>query len=221
MAKTFFCLHETKCIFGDHASDATFVSEVSFMCSTPVFSTMQSIPLSLSVSTNEFISVCSIDIVPVPVIFAVNPYVVSTRGATLTIIGNFFKDFEGHVCAFGSNFTSTARVISDDRVECQAHLVTSVAMARLLAEMERRREVARNVLARGEMDVPLSSSSSSSSPDILAIQESILALVIIGAVTLHSVESEEAHTAAAFDREDECKRLFAEMLVTGGFNFVA
>ena len=94
-------------------------------------------------------------------------------------------------------------------------------MARLLAEMERRREDARNVLARGEMDVPLSSSSSSSSPDILAIQESILALVIIGAVTFHSVEPEEAHTAAAFDREDECKRLFAEMLVTGGFNFVA
>jgi hypothetical protein len=100
----------------------------------------------------------------------------------------------------------------------ELHIVTSVAAARLLEEGHRRRGHVRKVLER-ELSKELESSSS----DIFAIQESILALAIVSAghVTLHSVESEDQAAAAAGDddralRDDECRRLFSETLAEGG-----
>jgi hypothetical protein len=118
---------ETKCIFGDHVSNAQYFSESAVACSTPIFSTMQSIPLSLSVASYEVLSVGTVDVVPVPYISIVSPSVVSTQGSILTLIGKHFKDVEGHVCAFGSNFTTVASVMSDDRVECQAPDVSRIS----------------------------------------------------------------------------------------------
>ena len=38
----------------------------------------------------------------------------------MTITGKYFKDIDDYVCAFGSNFSSAARVLTDYSVECQA-----------------------------------------------------------------------------------------------------
>jgi hypothetical protein len=71
-----------------------------------------------------------------------------------------------------------------------------------------------------DASLPMSSSMTlSSSPDVLVAQESILALAIIsvGHVTFHSVESDENPAAdTADDRDVECRRLFAETLAEGG-----
>jgi len=113
-------LFETKCLFGDHASDAHFLSENALSCTTPIFSAIHSTPLTLILSTNEALSVGTVLVVPVPLLLSVSPSVVITPETTLTITGKYFKDIDDYVCAFGSNFSSAARVLTDYSVECQA-----------------------------------------------------------------------------------------------------
>jgi hypothetical protein len=121
----------------------------------------------------------------------------------------------------------------------ELHCVTSVALARLMAEGMRcknyyfnekkhqnilqphvplcRRSQRLRALMTNSASIQLSSSLSASA-DMIVVKESILALAIVkdGHVTLHSIESEDAPADAANHRDEACKRLFAETIEAGG-----
>ncbi len=118
---------------------------------------------------------------------------------------------------------------SMDRVTCareqrlvELHCITSVVAARLLADGCRK---AKKMMSKGSSELtstsssPSPSPSSSSSPDVAVIKESTLALAILGVglVTFHAVESRDtsADVDTAVQRDEECRRLFSETAAEG------
>ncbi len=116
---------------------------------------------------------------------------------------------------------------SMDRVTCareqrlvELHCITSVVAARLLAGGCRK---AKKMMSKGSSELastsPSPSPSPSSSPDVAVIKESTLALAILGVglVTFHAVESRDtsADVDTAVHRDEECRRLFSETAAEG------